>query len=68
MRNDLPNTARRARIEERKGYKVAQNTPKGLVFASGHGTPLDAQNVVNRHYKPLLKGGPPPGPLPRPPA
>jgi integrase len=27
----------------------------GLVFASGHGTPLDAQNIVNRHYKPLLK-------------
>src|SRR5215213_2595172 len=28
---------------------------EGLVFASGHGTPLDAQNVVNRYYKPLLK-------------
>jgi len=27
----------------------------GLVFASSHGTPLDAQNVVNRYYKPLLK-------------
>src|SRR5215218_8470545 len=27
----------------------------GLVFASGQGKPLDAQNVVNRHYKPLLK-------------
>ncbi len=27
----------------------------GLVFASGHGKPLDAQNVVNRHYKPLLE-------------
>jgi integrase len=26
-----------------------------LVFASGHGTPLDAQNIVNRRYKPLLK-------------
>jgi integrase len=26
-----------------------------LVFASGHGTPIDAQNVVNRYYKPLLK-------------
>ncbi len=26
-----------------------------LVFASRRGTPLDAQNVVNRHYKPLLK-------------
>src|SRR5215217_8237036 len=27
----------------------------GLVFASGQGKPLDAQNVVNRYYKPLLK-------------
>lgn len=27
----------------------------GLVFATGVGTPLDAQNVVNRHFKPLLK-------------
>jgi integrase len=27
----------------------------GLVFASEHGTPMDAQNVVNRYYKPLLK-------------
>lgn len=25
------------------------------MFASGHGRPLDAQNVVNRHFKPLLK-------------
>jgi integrase len=27
----------------------------GLVFASRHGRPLDAQNVVNRHFKPLLR-------------
>jgi integrase len=27
---------------------------RGLVFASGLGTPLEAQNVVNRYYKPLL--------------
>lgn len=26
-----------------------------LVFANGTGGPLDAQNVVNRHFKPLLK-------------
>jgi integrase len=25
------------------------------VFASGKGTPLEAQNVVNRHFKSLLK-------------
>jgi hypothetical protein len=28
---------------------------EGLVFASGIGTPLDAQNIVNRSYKPLLE-------------
>jgi hypothetical protein len=27
--NDLPSTARRARIGKRKGYKDAQNTPEG---------------------------------------
>jgi integrase len=27
----------------------------GLVFTIGKGTPLDAQNVVNRHFKPLLR-------------
>jgi integrase len=27
----------------------------GLVFATGKGTPLDAQNIVNRHFKPLLR-------------
>ncbi len=27
----------------------------GLVFATSKGTPLDAQNVVNRSFKPLLK-------------
>lgn len=27
----------------------------GLVFASRHGGPLEAQNVVNRHFKPLLQ-------------
>ncbi len=26
------------------------------MFAAGKGTPLDAQNIVNRHLKPLLKG------------
>ena len=28
---------------------------EGLVFASRCGTPLDAQNIVNRYYKPLLE-------------
>jgi integrase len=26
-----------------------------LVFASSKGTPLDAQNIVNRYFKPLLR-------------
>jgi integrase len=26
-----------------------------LVFASNKGTPLDAQNIVNRYFKPLLR-------------
>jgi integrase len=26
-----------------------------LVFATGKGTPLEAQNIINRHFKPLLK-------------
>ena len=25
------------------------------MFATGKGTPPDAQNIVNRHFKPLLK-------------
>jgi integrase len=27
----------------------------GLVFATGKGTPIDAQNIINRYFKPLLK-------------
>jgi len=27
----------------------------GLVFATAKGTPLDAQNMVNRYFKPLLR-------------
>ena len=27
----------------------------GLVFPTGKGTPLDAQNIINRLFKPLLK-------------
>ena len=28
---------------------------QGLVFTSNKGTPLDAQNIVNRHFMPLLR-------------
>ncbi len=27
----------------------------GLVFATGKGTPIDAQNIINRYFRPLLK-------------
>lgn len=33
----------------------AQWADNGLVFATGKGTPLDAQNIVNRYFKPLLR-------------
>jgi late competence protein required for DNA uptake (superfamily II DNA/RNA helicase) len=37
-------------------HKVgARYHDRGLVFATTIGTPLDAKNVVNRHFKPLLK-------------
>jgi integrase len=58
---DLPQRAvealrshRRRQAEEqlRAGSNWQDN---GLVFATGKGTPLDAQNIVNRHFKPLLK-------------
>jgi len=35
--------------------RAAHYEDSGLVFATGKGTPLDAQNVINRHFKPLLK-------------
>jgi integrase len=28
---------------------------RGLVFTTGEGKPLDAQSIVNRHFKPLLE-------------
>ncbi len=45
---------RKRQLEEKLGAGPLYQDG-GLVFASEHGTPLDAQNVVNRHYKPLLK-------------
>jgi integrase len=58
---DLPQRTREAlrshhkrELEEelRAGGKWQEN---GLVFASRKGTPLDAQNIVNRYFKPLLR-------------
>jgi integrase len=46
-------------LEEK--LRAADYADSGLVFASGKGTPLEAQNVVNRHFKPLLdRAGLPP--------
>jgi hypothetical protein len=44
---------RKRQLEEK--LQVADYEDSGLVFASSKGTPIDAQNVVNRYYKPLLK-------------
>src|SRR5215203_2663711 len=44
---------RKRQAEEK--LRVADYEDSGMVFASSKGTPIDAQNVVNRYYKPLLK-------------
>jgi integrase len=58
---DLPQKAvealwsyRKRQLEEqlRAGAKWQDH---GLVFASSKGTPMDAQNIVNRYFKPLLR-------------
>jgi integrase len=46
-------THRKRQLEERVGARLYEDS--GLVFATGIGSPLDAQNVVNRHFKPLPK-------------
>ncbi len=46
---------RKRQLEEKLGPGPLY-ADSDLVFASKHhGTPVDAQNVVNRHYKPLLE-------------
>jgi integrase len=57
---DLPQRAvealrshRKRQVEERVRATHYENS--GLVFATGKGTPLDAQNIVNRFFKPLLR-------------
>jgi len=57
---DLPQRAvealrshRKRQLEER--VQATDYRDSGLVFATGKGTPLDAQNIVNRFFKPLLK-------------
>jgi integrase len=45
----------RKRQMEEQPTVGAQWTDNGLVFATTIGTPLDAQKIVNRHFKSLLK-------------
>jgi integrase len=45
---------RKHQLEEKK-LRATSYEDFDLVFATGKGTPLDAQNIVNRHFKPLLK-------------
>jgi integrase len=58
---DLPQRAvealrshRKRQVEEQLRAS-AQWADNGLVFTTGIGTPIDAQNIVNRHSKPLLR-------------
>jgi integrase len=44
---------RKHQAEEK--LRVTAYEDSGLVFATRKGTPQDAQNVINRHFKPLLK-------------
>jgi integrase len=46
-------THRKDQLEEKLRAMAYEDS--GLVFATGKGTPQDAQNVINRHFKPLLK-------------
>jgi hypothetical protein len=48
---------RKRQLEEKLGAGGSYED-SGLVFATAKGTPLDAQNVVNRHFKPLLRRAP----------
>jgi integrase len=57
---DLPQRAEEALRSHRKHqleemFRASSYKDSDLVFATGKGTPLDAQNMVNRHFKPLLK-------------
>jgi integrase len=58
---DLPKRAiealwsRRKRQLEEQLRAGAKWQDHGLVFASSKGTPMDAQNIVNRYFKPLLR-------------
>jgi integrase len=57
---DLPQKAvealrihRKQQAEEK--LRASSYKDSGLVFSTVIGTPVDAQNIINRHFKPLLK-------------
>jgi hypothetical protein len=59
---DLPQRAlealrshRRHQLEEK--LRASSYEDSDLVFATGKGTPLDAQNIVNRHFELLKRAG-----------
>jgi integrase len=59
----MPLTTTAVEVLKRHGRRQAEEKMRlgtlyrddDIVFASGIGTPLDAQNVVNRSFKPLLE-------------
>jgi integrase len=44
---------RKHQLEAKIGASTYEDSD--LAFATRKGTPLDAQNIVNRHFKPLFK-------------
>jgi integrase len=57
---ELPQRAVEALRNQRKKQaeeqlRATDYEDSGLVFATGKGTPIDAQNIINRFFKPLLK-------------
>jgi integrase len=55
-----PPRSHQERQLQEKQEAGARYHDRGFVFATTIGTPLDAQNVVNHHFKPLLRHAGPP--------
>jgi integrase len=51
----LPTIALEALEGLRQSLPPELRQPESFVFSTAEGQPLDCQNVVNRHFKPLLK-------------
>jgi integrase len=43
------------KVQAEEKLRAADCRDSKLVFATGKGTPIDAQNIINRFFKPLLK-------------